>query len=63
MELITITGNNEMTEKQEPKIDGPGLFPQIEPGTREAELFSSERCVMFDKPTIFFSARVHPGEV
>ena len=39
MELITITGKNDMTEKQEPRLDGPGLFPAIEPGTREAELF------------------------
>jgi hypothetical protein len=63
MELITITGKNGKTNKKEDKIEGPGMFPPITPGTPEAGIFSENRCYKFDKPTVFFSARVHPGEV
>jgi hypothetical protein len=63
VELITITGSNEDTKRKEDTIEGHGLFPEIKPGTPEAEIFSSKRCHKFEKPTIFLSARVHPGEV
>jgi len=63
VELITITGKNAKTNKREDKIEGPGMFPEITDGSKEAEIFSKERCYKFEKPTIFFSARVHPGEV
>ena len=63
VELITITGTNGDTKRREDTIEGHGLFPEIKPGTPEAEIFSDKRCHKFDKPTIFLSARVHPGEV
>lgn len=63
VELITITGKNDNTKKREDKIEGPGLFPDIEPGSKEAQIFSANRSYKFDKPTVFLSARVHPGEV
>ena len=63
IELITITGKTENPNKREPKIDGPGMFPPIEEGSPESKIFSSIRCHQYDKPTIFLSARVHPGEV
>ena len=63
MELITITGSNNKTEEKEDKIEGVGLFPEIVEGSEQEKIFSKERCFKFNKPTIFFSARVHPGEV
>ena len=63
LELITITGKNDNTHEREDKIDGPGAFPEFAEDSKEAELFSPDRSFRFDKPTIFFSARVHPGEV
>ena len=63
MELITITGKNENTKKREDKIECPGCFPAFTEGSEESKLFSSQRCFKFDKPCIFLSARVHPGEV
>jgi hypothetical protein len=63
VELITITGTNDDTKTKEDKIEGHGLFPEIKPGSPENEIFSSKRCHKFDKPTIFLTARVHPGEV
>jgi len=39
------------------------LFPAFGPGSKEEKIFSHERCLKFDKPVVFFSARVHPGEV
>lgn len=63
VELITITGKNECTQQREDRIEGPGLFPKIAKGSPESEIFSKLRCYKFDKPTVFFSARVHPGEV
>ena len=39
------------------------MFPAFNEGTPESELFSPKRAMKFDKPTVFFSARVHPGEV
>ena len=64
VELITITGKDgEGEKKREDKIDAPGLFPKFDKESKEAEIFSRERCLKFDKPCVFFSARVHPGEV
>ena len=64
MELITITGNDgNLPEEREDKIDGQGLFPAFGPGSNEEKIFSHKRCLKFEKPVIFFSARVHPGEV
>lgn len=53
MELITFTGKEKMTEEREDLIEG--LFPESggDPTTRPFK---------FDKPTIFLSSRVHPGE-
>jgi hypothetical protein len=53
MEMITLTGTAKMTEEREALIEG--LFPESE-GNPEARPF------VFDKPTIFISSRVHPGE-
>jgi hypothetical protein len=36
VELITITGKNGKQEEREDVIDGPGLFPSFEAGTKEA---------------------------
>ena len=64
MELITLTGNDgNLPEEQEDKIDGPGLFPAYGPESDEAKIFSNERCLKFEKPVVFLTARVHPGEV
>lgn len=63
IELITLTGKTEHPQNREPKIEGPGMFPVIEEGSPESKIFSSTRCYQYDKPTIFLSARVHPGEV
>ena len=64
MELITITGRGDgETGQREEKIDAVGLFPAFAEGSPESKLFSSKRCMKFDKPTIFLTARVHPGEV
>ena len=53
MEMITFTGREKITEEKEDLIDG--LFPEAhgDPETRPYK---------FDKPTIFISSRVHPGE-
>ena len=53
MELLTITGYDECTEEREEMI--PFLFP-------EHEGDASLRPYRFNKPTVFLSARVHPGE-
>jgi hypothetical protein len=63
IELITITGKTSDKQGREPKIEGPGLFPQIAEGSPESKIFSSNRCYKYDKPAIFLTARVHPGEV
>jgi murein tripeptide amidase MpaA len=47
----------------EDRIDGAGLFPEVVAGSPESKLFESQRCHKFEKPTIFLTARVHPGEV
>ena len=49
MELLTFTGRNGITSEREETIDG--LFPE-----------KLDRPYKFDKPTIFISSRVHPGE-
>ena len=48
-----------MLEEREDSI--PGLFPEVPDDQKER--FSSERSFKFDKPTVFLSARVHPGEI
>lgn len=53
MEMITITKPNKQTEQREALIEG--LFPES-----NNDLLS--RPYIFDKPTIFISSRVHPGE-
>mmetsp|Transcript_27325 Transcript_27325/g.24207 ORF Transcript_27325/g.24207 Transcript_27325/m.24207 type:complete len:306 (+) Transcript_27325:485-1402(+) len=55
VDLITITDHTNKTDNTEPFIKG--LFPEAK---------NRKTCVrgkIFKKPTIFFSARVHPGEV
>lgn len=49
VDLLTITGVNDMLSINEEGI--PGLFPE-----------EKERPQRFNKPTIFVTARVHPGE-
>ena len=51
MELITITGRNNIIAEKEELI--PTLFPRGKDSTRPFK---------FKKPTVFLSARVHPGE-
>lgn len=53
MEMITFTGKEAITQERENLIDG--LFP-------DAEGDKTTRPFKFDKPTIFLSSRVHPGE-
>ncbi len=53
MEMITLTGKAKMTEEREALIDG--LFP-------ESDNKPEARPLVFDKPTVFISSRVHPGE-
>ena len=53
MELITFTNRDKITEEREDLVEG--LFP-------EANNDKSKRPFKFDKPTIFISSRVHPGE-
>ena len=53
MELLTLTGKHKITNQKEDLI--PTLFP----------LHSEDenlRPFKFDKPTIFITSRVHPGE-
>ena len=49
LELLTFTGKSMMRSEREELIDG--LFPE-----------STKRPFKFNKPTIFISCRVHPGE-
>lgn len=63
LELITITGRNENTHKREDRLEGNNILPEFSEDSKEAEIFDRERAYKFNKPTIFFSARVHPGEV
>ena len=53
MEMITLTAKTKMTEQREELIEG--LFP-------ESQNDPESRPFIFDKPTIFISSRVHPGE-
>ena len=63
VELITITGKEGVQEEREPKIVGPGLFPEFAQDSPESHIFSVDRCHKFKKPVVFLTARVHPGEV
>ena len=53
MEMITFSGRENITDEREELIEG--LFPESggDPTTRPFK---------FNKPTIFISSRVHPGE-
>ena len=53
MEMITFSGRDKITDEREDLIDG--LFPEAY-GDQETRPFK------FNKPTIFLSSRVHPGE-
>jgi hypothetical protein len=53
MEMITFTGREKITSEREDLIDG--LFPEHE-GNKDLRPFK------FDKPTVFITSRVHPGE-
>lgn len=53
MELVTFTGREKICEEREELIEG--LFP-------DANGDKNSRPFKFDKPTIFLSSRVHPGE-
>ena len=53
MEMLTFSRENKKTEQREELIDG--LFP-------EANGDQATRPFIFNKPTIFISCRVHPGE-
>ena len=58
MELLTISSKDQITEEHESiPADGHGLFPAAErtPTTRSLR-FKKE------KPVIFMTSRVHPGE-
>jgi hypothetical protein len=62
VELITITGHNDIKDEREENL--PGLFPEYdEKDERMVKRFSKERSRKFSKKCIFLSARVHPGEV
>ena len=53
MEMLTLSKKANITEVREPLIEG--LFP-------DADGDVSKRPLLFNKPTIFISSRVHPGE-
>ena len=53
MEMVTFSGRDKITDEREDLIDG--LFPEAY-GDQESRPFK------FNKPTIFLSSRVHPGE-
>ena len=53
MEMITFSGRDRITDVREELIDG--IFP-LANGDRETRPYK------FDKPIIFLSSRVHPGE-
>ena len=53
MEMITLTGKTKMTEEREAIIEG--LFP-------DSNNNPESRPFVFEKPTVFISSRVHPGE-
>jgi len=55
LELLTFTGRNGISKYREDTMEG--LFPEHS-STDE----KNKRPFKFDKPTIFISARVHPGE-
>lgn len=58
MELLTISSKDQITEEHEAiPPDGRGLFPMAERNPRSRALrFRKE------KPVIFLTSRVHPGE-
>lgn len=59
IELLTISGYQHITSTHESWLKG--LFPW--PPKDKQDLYSNERPFKFNKPTIFFTCRVHPGEV
>jgi len=59
VELLTITGLSHQTGTRDLRLKG--LFPK--PPKEFASQFSTERPWKFNKPTIFFTCWVHPGEI
>ena len=56
IDLITISGCNQITLKREPCFDPDNLFP-------DNKARKSKRCYRFDKKRVFIlTSRVHPGE-
>lgn len=53
MEMVTFSAKTKMLEEREELIEG--LFP-------DAQGNPLSRPFKFDKPTVFISSRVHPGE-
>jgi murein tripeptide amidase MpaA len=57
VDLLTITGKNKSANQYDSFIDHPIMHPEIK------DLPNGHRAVAFNKPVVFLSARVHPGEV
>ena len=57
VDLLTITNYNKLTYQYEKYLEHPILHPE-----RSNEGVST-RSWIFNKPVVFLSARVHPGEV
>jgi len=53
MEMITFSAKTKMLDEREELLEG--LFP-------DAQGDPTQRPFRFDKPTVFISSRVHPGE-
>ena len=58
VDLLTITNYNKLTYQYEKYLDNPILHPE-----RHLKAEGSTRSWVFNKPVVFLSARVHPGEV
>ena len=52
--MLTITSHSKKLNEREAMIDHDIIFPHKDPSLRPYR---------FQKPTVFLSARVHPGEV
>ena len=55
VELLTISNKNKITKQFEKFIENPIMHPE---GRNP-----NHRAYVFQKPIVFLSARVHPGEV
>jgi hypothetical protein len=56
VDLLTISSHNKITYQHEKYIDHPIMHPDKSPA-------ANTRAWIFNKPVVFLSARVHPGEV